>query len=188
MKDEEKFFADFLRDVPRGLESVPLHRQSIPQARWVTPERIMESAALAYDPDGPGGKVLIGALGGKLIGIDDNRHILTVGGSRSGKSVTLIDNLLFYPGSALCTDPKGELARITARRRAALGQKVYVLDPFNRCGRRRLFRASYNPLPSCARRARRSSGCDPDRRCARRRHRAEKDPHWNESARNFIEG
>ena len=190
MKDEEKFFADFLRDVPRGLESVPLHRQSIPQARWVTPERIMESAALAYDPDGPGGKVLIGALGGKLIGIDDNRHILTVGGSRSGKSVTLIDNLLFYPGSALCTDPKGELARITARRRAALGQKVYVLDPFNRCGAdAALFRASYNPLAVL--RADSPTIIEDATLIADALvvvTGQEKDPHWNESARNFIEG
>ena len=51
-------------------------------------------------------------------------------GSRAGKSVTLIDNLFFYHGSVLATDPKAELANITAARRAALGQKVYVLDPF----------------------------------------------------------
>jgi type IV secretion system protein VirD4 len=55
---------------------------------------------------------------------------LTVAGSRSGKSVSIIGNLLFYKGSVLATDPKGELANITALRRQELGQEVYVLDPF----------------------------------------------------------
>ena len=92
---------------------------------------ILDRRALAYDPDNPGGKILIGAFGDKLIGIEDNRHVMTVAGSRSGKSVTLIGNLLYYRGSVLAIDPKAELANITAERRAALGQKVIVLDPFN---------------------------------------------------------
>lgn len=147
MTDVKTFAANFLSDVPRGRDNVALKDQHIPQARWMAPERIMEAPALAYDPDNPGGKVLLGAIGEKLIGIDDNRHILTVAGSRAGKSVTLVANLLFYRGSMLCTDPKGELARITARRRAALGQKVYILDPFDRCGdEAALYRSAYNPL------------------------------------------
>ena len=89
--------------------------------RWQSPEVIAERKVLDYDPRHPGGKILIGALGPKLVGIEDNRHILTVAGSRAGKSVTLINNLLFYRGSVLATDPKAELANITAARRAALG-------------------------------------------------------------------
>ena len=91
------------------------------RARWQLPEDIFGSPALAYDPDNPGGKILIGALGPKLVGIEDNRHVLTVAGSRAGKSVTLVGNLLFYQGSVLALDPKAELAAITAERREALG-------------------------------------------------------------------
>lgn len=47
----------------------------------------------------------------------------------------IIPNLLFYWGSMLVIDPKGELTNITARRRAmGLTQKVYVLDHFERTG------------------------------------------------------
>ena len=44
--------------------------------------------------------------------------------------------MLHYPGSVLATDPKGELATMTARRRSALGQAVHVLDPFGVAVRR----------------------------------------------------
>ena len=126
----EEFVEDFTRDVPRGLSSRYLGMQAVPQARWQAPEIILERKALDYDPRNPGGKILVGAFGPKLVGIEDNRHVLTVAGSRGGKSVTLINNLLFYRGSVLAMDPKAELANITAARRAALGQKVHVLDPF----------------------------------------------------------
>lgn len=71
------------------------------------------------------------------IGWKDDRHVMTVAGSRAGKGVSLmVPNLLLYEGSVLAIDPKGELARTTSRVRAAapeaggLGQKVFVLDPF----------------------------------------------------------
>lgn len=124
------FFKEFMRDVPRGDSTRPLREQKVPQARWMKLDDIAASSMLSYDPRTPGKKVLIGALGDQLIGIEDDRHILTVAGSRSGKSVGLISNLFFYPGSILATDPKGELASITATKRMALGQKVYVVDPF----------------------------------------------------------
>lgn len=124
------FSKRFMQDVPRGDSTRFLRQQKVPQARWMKLDDILASASLIYDPHNPCKKVLIGALGSHLIGIEDDRHILTVAGSRSGKSVGLISNLLFYPGSILATDPKGELAEITAQRRAAMGQKIYVLDPF----------------------------------------------------------
>lgn len=184
------FITDFTRDVPRGLESRFLKRQTVPQARWQSPELIFESEALDYDPGDPGRKILVGALGDKLIGIEDNRHILTVAGSRAGKSVTLVANLLFYRGSALVMDPKAELATLTAKRRAALGQNVVVLDPFGRAGGgAEAFRARYNPL------ARLAIDCPTIIEDAGLIADAivvpapgAKDPHWDESARNFIEG
>ena len=76
---------------------------------------------------------------------DDDAHIITIGGSRSGKGVSLIlPNLLSYPGSAIVIDPKGENANITAKfRREKLGQEVIVLDPFNDT---KLPTAALNPL------------------------------------------
>lgn len=182
------FINDFTRDIPRGLASRFLKQQSVPQARWQPPEVILERETLAYNPDNPGAKILVGALGNKLIGIDDNRHVLTVAGSRSGKSVMLIGNLLFYRGSVLATDPKAELANITAERRAALGQKVYILDPFeNATDRLAPFRASYNPLaclipgsPTIIE----DAGLIADALVVA----GGKDPHWDECAKSFIEG
>lgn len=184
------FLDDFTRDIPRGLSSRYLKQQTAPQARWQTPEVILERKALEYDPRNPGGKILIGALGNKLVGIEDNRHVLTVAGSRAGKSVTLIDNLLFYRASVLATDPKGELANITAARRAAFGQKVHVLDPFgNTSPAIAHLRKSYNPLavlkpdsPTIIE----DAGLIADALVVRSGH--EKEPHWDESAKNFIEG
>src|ERR1700738_2343759 len=91
-----EFVRDFTRDIPRGLSSRYLSEQAVPQARWQSPNVILDRQALAYDPDNPGRKILVGAFGDKLIGIDDNRHVLSVAGSRSGKSVMLIANLLNY--------------------------------------------------------------------------------------------
>src|SRR5258708_26259239 len=97
--NDQAFVADFIRDIPRGLSSRYLSEQAVPQARWQAPDVILDRRALAYDPDNPGGKILLGAFGDKLIGIEDNRHVMTVAGSRSGKSVTIVGNLLFYRGS-----------------------------------------------------------------------------------------
>jgi len=72
------------------------------------------------------------------IGIATEKHMVTIAGTGSGKSTAgLIPNLCTYPGSMLVIDPKGELARITARRRAdggngveGMGQNLAVLDPY----------------------------------------------------------
>lgn len=185
-----KFTSDFMRDIPRGVVSRYLKQQNVPQARWQVPENMLKSAALSYDPNDPGKKILIGALDKKLIGIEDNRHILTAAGSRSGKSVTLIGNLLFYRGSILATDPKAELANITAKRRAALGQKVYVLDPFNYASDRLAkFRAGYNPLSvlnSGSPTIIEDASLIADALVVQAQ--SGSDPHWDESAKNFIEG
>ena len=182
------FTDDFLRDIPRGLTSQFLKQQSAPQARWQSPEKIVASKWLAYDPASPGKKIMVGAIGTKLIGIEDNRHILTVAGSRAGKSVTVIGNLLFYRGSVLATDPKAELANITAARRAALGQKVFVLDPFKQANRSAApFRARFNPMASLSAdnpTVIEDAGLIADGLVIA----AGRDPHWDESARNFIEG
>ncbi|MBQ1499622.1 MAG: type IV secretory system conjugative DNA transfer family protein [Sphingomonas sp.] len=81
--------------------------------------------------------LLLGHHADQRVGLAyDDRHCLTVAGSRGGKGVSLIvPNLILWPGSALVLDPKGELARMTVRaRREANGQDVVVLDPFGVSG------------------------------------------------------
>jgi len=58
-------------------------------------------------------------------------HALTVAPTRTGKGATaIIPNLLRSSSSILVIDPKGENARRTAAKRAAMGQKVFVVDPW----------------------------------------------------------
>ena len=145
-----------LKGFPRGLPDGDL-RKPIATARWAEPD---EAAHLlgTWKP----GRFLLGRDdAGRYIGVEDDRHILTVAGSRAGKGVSLIvPNLLAWPGSAICIDPKGELATVTACRRADVsqskwavpmgeGRKVFVLDPFKRVtGPATAFWASFNPLDS----------------------------------------
>lgn len=186
----ETFFKDFMKDVPRGDSTRYLRAQKVPQARWMRLTDMVASLDLAYDPRKPGAKILIGALGSTLLGVADDRHLLTVAGSRSGKSVGLISNLMLYKGSILATDPKGELASLTAKRREGMGQRIRVLDPFGISGpSTEKWRASYNPLDvlkmgsptfleDAALIAESIVVQAPD----------QKDPHWDDSAKNFIEG
>lgn len=95
-------------------------------------------------------------------GIEDDRHVFMIAGSRSGKGTSLIiPNLLRWPGGVFVIDPKGENAAITAMRRAdaktakksgssvtqCLGQKVAILDPLNTVeGPAKALRVNYNPF------------------------------------------
>lgn len=95
-------------------------------------------------------------------GINDDRHVFIVAGSRAGKGLSFgIPNALTWPGPLFMIDPKGEAASITAMRRGTLenakgtgtsvrnflGQKVAVLDPLGQVrGPSRALRVSFNPL------------------------------------------
>ena len=64
-------------------------------------------------------------------------HSLWFGATRSGKGVSgIIPTLLTTKSSAVCIDPKGELAWITAERRRSIGQRVVILDPWNEVNNR----------------------------------------------------
>lgn len=181
---------DLMDGIPRGLPTKYMRDQSIPQARWQRQDIVETHPSLDYDPDNPDGKLLIGAVGSKLIGVKDNRHMMSGAGNRSGKSVTVIGNLLFYNGSVMAIDPKGELAAITAVRRKELGQDVMVLDPFERVrGKAKKFRARYNPLMTL------DLGSETVIEDAMQiidalivKSGQEKDPHWNESAAQALLG
>ena len=149
-----------------------------------------------------GTKLFLGEVNGERIGIDDDRHAMMVAGSRAGKGqCVIIPTLLEYVGSALVIDPKAELASITARRRGqggtrrdgteieGLGQEVAVLDPFG-IGASWLgpYQASFNPmlrLEADSRTMIEDASAIADSLIVRG---DGKDPHWDESALNFVQG
>lgn len=62
-----------------------------------------------------------------------DRHLVTIGPNGSGKSRRLLlPNLVDLTGwSSLVVDVKGDLAIMTGRHRAASGNRVFLLNPFN---------------------------------------------------------
>lgn len=126
-------FKDALRaDLPRG---VPGKSDAAVSAAWSDVLGLGEKFAYGKDTHNGRRGVFLGYDGegtnGRPIGFADDRHVMTIAGSRGGKGRSLIiPNMLLYEGSALAIDPKGELARITSRARAEMGQRVFVLDPF----------------------------------------------------------
>ena len=172
-----------LEDLPRGVEGkTPIG----PNTAWATSEAILSSEKLKYNDS----KILIGCVDGQgLIGTDDDRHVMVIAGSRAGKGVSsIIPNLLNYRGSMLVIDPKSELASITAEHRAkVLGQKVYVLDPFERAAPWvKDYRASFNPMTMLQDKKRiiETAGILADALIV---HRNFGDPHWDETAREVLE-
>lgn len=126
-------FKDALRaSLPRGIAG---KADASVSAAWGDVRSL--GAKFVYGKDTPNGRrgVFLGYDGeganGKPVGFTDDRHVMTIAGSRGGKGRSLIiPNMLMYEGSVLAIDPKGELARITSRARAEMGQRVIVLDPF----------------------------------------------------------
>jgi type IV secretion system protein VirD4 len=146
--------ADVVAEFPRGRPDGNRH-EPVATARWIS----SEDAGRVLDEWRSGHFLLGRDSGGRYLGVSDNRHVLTVSGSRSGKGTSLVvPQLIFWPGSAICIDPKAELATITASRRSAVGSKwslpmtpgegeVHALDPFKRVtGPARQFWGAFNPL------------------------------------------
>lgn len=180
-------------DLPRGVAGRNLDQNKMPKAEWKEIDDILSDAAYKYDEQA----LFIGQAGGHFVGVHDDRHAMLVAGSRAGKGRSvIIPNLLEYSGSVLAIDPKGELANVTARRRGeggdgieGLGQRVIVLDPFDRTAPRvEKYKASYNPLSILSLKSDtivEDASLIGDAIVISTN---EKDPHWDDSARNFIEG
>lgn len=190
-------FKGFLRGDPsKGPEEY-----APPAAAFADPRRIMGEPLALWMPGSP--RLFLGLvggtpagppgqgrhiLGGMAIGIEDDRHVCTFAGSRAGKGRSVIvPNMLYWPGSVLATDPKGELAAITARQRERLGQAVHVLDPFGVTDGTHAapFATGFNPIA-----AMRDATLIEDAALI-----ADalvvmegSDPHWDESGKAFIEG
>lgn len=134
-------------------------------ARWEDWERIPKKYAFAE------GKFWLGRAldeAGAPLGYIDDRHILLAAGTRSGKgAAVIINNLILWPGSLVCIDPKGENSSVTAARRGpgsdyaeGMGQKAVVLDPYGIAKVDDELRGQFNPLdaldpsdPRCVRKA-----------------------------------
>ena len=126
------FEQELQKELPRGVVGQP---GALVDAMWLEPAKLTGPQWQYRTASDQIGGLVLGYRDGRGIGTLDNRHVLTVAGSRGGKGVSLIvPNLLLYDGSVLAIDPKGELARITARARREKGQKVVVLDPFGESG------------------------------------------------------
>ncbi len=138
-----------LETFPRGVTGGA--SGGFPEASWCDPARLTAHEKWRYTE----GSVLVGRIKDSALGIQDDRHLMTVAGSRAGKGRSVIvPNMCLYPGSVIVIDPKGDLATITAARRGGgsqhtkgMGQRVYVLDPFRAArGSAEHYRASFNPL------------------------------------------
>jgi type IV secretion system protein VirD4 len=155
--------------------------EALPVAVWGHPWQL-NPANWHWRP----GMILLGQWDGQRLGLADNRHVVTVAGSRAGKSTSVLTpNLREWPGSALVLDPKGELVRTTADARRRMGQEVYILDPFGTTGQRS---NAHNPFAELD--VLRSAHVVAD---AAQLAEAliignDKDPHWTDAARNLIRG
>jgi type IV secretion system protein VirD4 len=182
-KDALGFEAALTADLPRGVNGAS---GALVEARWLDPAELQGPRWSYRNGAGAISGLLLGYRNGQAVGIDDDRHAVLIAGARAGKGVSLIvPNLLVRQGSVLAIDPKGELARVTARARREMGQKVVILDPFAANG---VYPSgSYNPLAEID--AGEEGAIDdiaavadgivtPN----------ERDPHWTDSARSLIEG
>ena len=90
--------------------------------------------------------VMLGKWERRVLGRDDDRHVVTVAGSRAGKSSTVL-----FPTCCAtrvpwsCWTRRASWPAATAAQRRRMGQRVYVLDPFGKraCPRER---AAHNPF------------------------------------------
>lgn len=133
---------------PRGFsDTLELDPQAT--SRWLNPH--LTAQALPFDAKAQNA-MFLGYLPGTkrphYVGMPiDDRHGVTIAGARSGKGTSfIVPNLLLYPGSVFANDPKGELARITSRRRREMGQQVAIIDPFRDSGIPESDLAAFNPL------------------------------------------
>lgn len=127
---------------------------------------------------------------GGPVGCFDNRHMVTVAGSRAGKGVSaIIPNLCLWPGSCVVIDPKGENAARTAATRAARpGHKVVVIDPYLVSGVSGALLGSFNPfdlIDVTSDSAIDIAGAIGDALVVPS---GGHDVHWDESSRQLIEG
>lgn len=183
--------ADYYSSLPRMKQELAFQKKAnvvLNKTRWLEPETIKsEYGSTKLEGD----KIILGAIGETAITVKDNMHLMTIAGTRSGKTVNLKNNLFFHKSSVLAIDVKSELARDTALiRHEDLGQDIFIIDPEELVTNdARQFRAYYNPLekltlenPNTSDFVSKIAGAlvvpNPDA----------KQPFWDDSARTLIRG
>lgn len=147
-------------------------------AAWAS-DSMFKAAGMLADK----GLILGRTFKGVLLRLPHYCHVLLVGGSGSGKGVSVVlTNLLTYRrGSIVCFDPKGDLHETAGFRRAAMGQRIRRLAPFDGG------QDKFNPLSTIS--ADSPVLVDSARALAESlvvRLGTETDPHWNEKAVQVI--
>ena len=111
-------------------------------ARFANAAEMRASGLLAQIKQTPS-VILVGKHKGKYLSFSGQQFAMVAAPTRSGKGVGIVvPNLLHWTGSVVVLDIKQENFDITAGFRTALGQKVYLFNPF--ANDRRSHR--YNPL------------------------------------------
>ncbi len=147
-------------------------------ACWAS-EKVLKGAGML----GNTGLVIGRTMRGKMIRVANYTHVLLVGGTGSGKGVSIIiPNLMtHFKGSVVVFDCKGDLYETCGKRRAAKGERVIRLAPFN--GGKHTF----NPLDTIPKDS--PMLVDSARAVAEAlvvRQGTENDPHWNDKASQVI--
>jgi type IV secretion system protein VirD4 len=147
-------------------------------ACWAA-EKVLKAAGML----GRYGLILGRTMRGKLIRLPSYCHVLLVGATGAGKGVSIIipNILTYFRGSLVCVDLKGDLYATCRKRRAAKGERIIRLAPFNDG------KDCFNPLDTI----RKDSPMlvDSARAIAEAlvvRLGTENDPHWNDKAVQVI--
>jgi type IV secretion system protein VirD4 len=146
-------------------------------ACWAS-EAVLEAAGML----GNRGLILGRTMSGKLIRVPSYCHLLLVGATGSGKGVSIITpNLLSYVrGSVVCFDTKGELYATCSKRRAARGQRIVRLAPFNEGT------DTFNPLDAIPKGPMLVDAARAVAEAIVVRQGTENDPHWNDKSVQVI--
>lgn len=154
-------FKSVFTGLTRGVPDVSPRSMNAAAATFEDADNIAAAASLKFSPD----KIFMGTIGavierdentgdryaqgGVEIGIADDRHMITIAGSRAGKGrAAILPNILRYRGSVIAIDPKAELARLSSiTRSSGLHQHTVIVDPFGISGDDvKHLRAGFNPM------------------------------------------
>lgn len=173
--------------LPRGLPNTSSKSGTAPRALWMPQHYLTDNEFWKFKRN----KVFLGMVKGQPISIKDDRHLMTIAGTRAGKGTSvIIPNLLIYTGSVMVIDPKGENATITAEKRAKdLNQDVYVIDPFKVAKVPDEYRAGFNPFSLLDPKSQNLiDDCDSIADALIVSSQKETDNHWNSTARIILRG
>lgn len=167
-------------DFPRGISGGTAARDALATAAWSFDAPLWREGHIYLGHDAEG----------REVGHADDRHMITIAGSRAGKGRSaIIPNLLRWPGSCVVLDPKGENASVTAAVRAKRpSHTVAVLDPCGSADIPHELRATFNPLDLIDADDEEAVDLAAAIGDALMVGTSDKDVHWTESARQIVEG